>query len=217
MTLAHLRDRWLRSTTSALQDDPAVVGAALVGSLGAGRGDEWSDVDLLVVVEGSQHPALPGKPVFAIDARHNGPRGTRAISAQYVVDGLPLWVDWHLHPISHAAWPSDSKLLFEHCPVARTPATFTAYLNTGEREPATPKTPAEEQAMRLALIPIAAKQIARHDPEAARTITFLGGPPVGDQDRPAQLAALHQLLDTFESLHTESLAAARAYLALLET
>lgn len=217
MILTNLRDRWVRSTTSALQADAAVVGAALVGSLGAGRADEWSDVDLLVVVEDSQYPALPGEPVFTIDARHNGPRGTRAMSAQYVVDGLPLWVDWHLHPISRAAWPSDSKLLFEHRPITRTSATFTTYLNTGEREPATPKTPAEERAMRLALIPIAAKQIARHDLEAARTITFLGGPPVSDQDRAAQLAALHQLLDSFESLHTESLAAARAYLAVLET
>ncbi|HZX01720.1 nucleotidyltransferase domain-containing protein, partial [Kribbella sp.] len=149
--LVELRDHWLRTTTAALQADPAVVGASLVGSLGTGRADEWSDVDLLVVVEDSHLDTLvlPSTArTFTIDARHNGPAGTRASSAQYVVNGLPLWVDWHVHPLSRAAWPSDSKLLFEHRPIHHTPATFTTYLNTGPREPATPKTPAEEQAMR---------------------------------------------------------------------
>ncbi|GAA3132547.1 putative nucleotidyltransferase [Kribbella aluminosa] len=213
--LVDLRDRWLRATTAALRADAAVIGAALVGSLGAGRADEWSDVDLLVVVDDSHldSVALPSAGrTFAIDARHNGPAGTRAISAQYVVDGLPLWVDWHVHPVSHASWPSDSTLLFEHRPIRRTTATFTTYLNAGEREPATPKTPAEQHAMRIALIPIAAKQIARHSPDATHTIQFLGGPPT--TDRPAQLAALRQLLNSHGN--PTSLAAARAYLDLLD-
>ncbi|WP_158602967.1 nucleotidyltransferase domain-containing protein [Jiangella rhizosphaerae] len=37
--------------TEGLRADPAVAGAALVGSLGTGRHDDWSDVDLLVVVD----------------------------------------------------------------------------------------------------------------------------------------------------------------------
>jgi hypothetical protein len=95
--LAELRDRWLSAAVGALQDDSIVVGAALVGSLGAGRADDWSDVDLLLVVD-DEHleeyavpdclPRGPGRLEFAIDARHNGPVGTRAIGAQCVVDGL---------------------------------------------------------------------------------------------------------------------------------
>jgi hypothetical protein len=180
----------------------------------------WSDVDLLVVVEDSRleecAAALPGSPVFAIDARHNGPRGTRAVSAQYVVNGLPLWVDWHVHPVSRASWPSDSAVLFERRAIGPTSATFTTYLNQGEREPATAKSAADEQAMRLALVPIAAKQVARRSPEAIHTITFLGGPPVPASDHRAQVAALHQLLDKLEG-HPESLTAAHAYLDLLES
>lgn len=220
--LINLREDWLSATTNALQQDEAVVGAALVGSLGTGRADEWSDVDLLVVVKDSdledRATILPGAagPVFVIDARHNGPVGTRATSAQYVVDGLPLWVDWHIHPMSRASWPSVSAVLFERREISRTPAGFTAYLNQGEYEPAIPKSSADEEALRLALVPIAAKQIARRSPEAARTIAFLGGPLLTDADWRGQLAALRNLLDEFETVgRPESLAAGRAYVRLV--
>jgi Nucleotidyltransferase domain len=222
--LVDIRDRWLSATTTTLRQDEGVVGAALVGSLGSGHADDWSDVDLLVVVEDlhldDRAISLPGygRPVFDVDARHNGPVGTRAVSAQYVVDGLPLWVDWHVHPMSRASWPSDSTVLFERRAIGRTPATFTAYLNHGEHERATAKTSADEAAMRLALIPIAAKQVARRSPDAAQTIAFLGGVPVTGADRQAQVAALRQLLDDFETLgRSDSLAAARAYVDLLDS
>jgi predicted nucleotidyltransferase len=220
--LVGLRERWLADAITALQQDDAVVGVALVGSLGAGRADEWSDVDLLVVVKDSaledRAITLPrtAGPVFVIDARHNGPVGTRAVSAQYVVDGLPLWVDWHIHPMSRASWPSDSAVLFERREISRTPAGFTAYLNQGEHEPAIPKSSPDEEALRLALVPIAAKQVARRSPEAAQTIAFLGGPLLADDDSHGQLAALHNLLDELETLdRPESLAAGRSYLRLL--
>lgn len=133
--LAGLRERWLSAATAALQDDPLVAGTALVGSLGAGSADDWSDVDLLVVVEDAnledyatadRLPSGPGQLAFGIDARHNGPVGTRAVSAQYVVDGLPLWVDWHIHPVSLASWPSDSAVVFDRHGISRTSATLTA-------------------------------------------------------------------------------------------
>ena len=224
--LANIRASWLSVVTAALQADQLVAGAALVGSLGTGRADDWSDVDLLIVVEDAhlddyatpdRLPSGPGQLAFAIDARHNGPRGTRAVSAQYVVDDLPLWVDWHIHPISLASWPSDSTVIFDRRDVSRTSATFSQYLNHGQYEPAIPKTPSDEHAMRLALIPIAGKQLARHSPETARTIEFLGGPHLPDDDWKAHLAALHQLLNQFAPLdHPNSLPAAHAYLDFLE-
>ena len=223
--LVRIRARWLSAATAALQDDQLVVGAALVGSLGAGRADDWSDIDLLIVVEdahlddfatSSRLPNGSGRLAFAIDARHNGPRGTRAVSAQYVVDGLPLWVDWHIHPVSLAKWPSDSTVIFDRCDIGRTSATFAEYLNRGERETATEKSPNDQQAMRLALVPIAGKQLARHSPETARTIEFLGGPHVPDGDWKEHLAALRQLLDQFATLgRPDSLSAGRAYVDLL--
>ncbi|MER7246345.1 nucleotidyltransferase domain-containing protein [Kribbella sp. NPDC000426] len=218
--LAGIRDRWLSAVTAALEHDPSVVGAALVGSLGAGRADDWSDVDLLLVVEDEQLddyavpdrlPSGPGRRVFAIDARHNGPVGTRAVSAQYVVDGLPLWVDWYIHPVSRATWPPDSTVIFDRRGINRSLSEYS-----GDLESATHKTPDEHDALRLALIPIAAKQLARNSADAPRTIEFLGGDPEGTWSD--HLAALRQLLTQFDPLtHPESLAAASAYLDLLET
>jgi hypothetical protein len=218
--LARIRDRWLSAVTAALQDDPSVAGAALVGSLGAGRADDWSDVDLLLVVK-DEHlddyavpdrlPSGPGRRTFAIDARHNGPTGTRAVSAQYVMDDLPLWVDWSIHPISLATWPPASTVLFDRHGLTQSLSEYR-----GNHEPATPKTAAEQEALRLALIPIAAKQLARHSPDAPGTIEFLGGSHEGT--RPDHLATLHQLLTQFDPLvHPESLAAAHTYLNLLES
>jgi hypothetical protein len=203
-----------------------VAGAALVGSLGDGRADDWSDVDLLIVVQDAALDdfAAPGRLTdgsgrltFAIDARHNGPRGTRAVSAQYVLDRLPLWVDWHVHPVSLANWPSTSSVLFDRHGIAGTRATFSEYLNGGEHETATPKSTEEAQAMRLALVPAAGKQLARRSPEAARIIEFLGGPYEPEATWQAQIRALRRLLDGFATLgRPDSLTAAHAYLELLE-
>jgi hypothetical protein len=220
--LAGVRGRWLGAVTAALRDDPLVVGTALVGSLGAGSADDWSDVDLLIVVA-DEHleayatadrlPSGPGQLAFAIDARHNGPVGTRAVSAQYVVDGLPLWVDWHIHPVSLASWPSDSAVVFDRHGISRTSATLSDY--RGEHEPPTPKTLDDQDAMRLALVPIAGKQLARRSPETPRTIEFLGGAP--GSDWPDHLTALRELLNQFATLgRPDSLAAARAYIDLVE-
>ncbi|WP_238174436.1 hypothetical protein [Kribbella kalugense] len=148
--------------------------------------------------------------MFEIDARHNGPVGTRAVSAQYVVDGLPLWVDWHIHPVSRATWPADSTVVFDRQGISQASAALSEY--RGEYEPATPKTLDEQDAMRLALVPIAGKQLARRSPETPRTIEFLGGTP--ETDWPDHLAALRELLNEFTNL--DSLAAARAYLDLVE-
>jgi hypothetical protein len=215
--LAAIRDRWLRTATLALHEDPLVLGAALIGSLGAGRADDWSDVDLFVVVEDDQLDGYataehlpPGDRTFTIDARHNGPLGSRALSAQYVVDGLPLWVDWHICPLSLATWPAESTVLLDRRNIPRAQTTPTH----DRREPSTPKTSDEEAAMRLALIPIAGKQLARRSPEAAQTIHFLGGPRLPAADPHAQLAALRNLLPHFTNPNT--LAATRAYLDLVE-
>ncbi|WP_165550016.1 nucleotidyltransferase domain-containing protein [Kribbella speibonae] len=224
--LAAIRAHWLSTATAALNDDLSVVGAALVGSLGAGRADDWSDIDLLIVVEDAHLDdySIPGRlphgaglPAFAIDARHNGPRGTRAVSAQYVVDGLPLWVDWYVHPRSLAAWPSDCTVIFERQDVGRTSATFSEYLTRGESEAPTSKSPEELQAMRLALVPIAGKQLVRRSAETGRTIEFLGGPATPPGDRTDQLAALRQVLGQFAALERpDSHAAGHAYLELVD-
>jgi predicted nucleotidyltransferase len=224
--LADIRSRWLSAATAGLHDDPGVVGAALVGSLGAGRADDWSDIDLLVFVDDAhlddyampgRLPSGPGTLVAAFDARHNGPRGTRALGLHYVVDGLPLWVDCHIHPISRAGWPADSAIILDRQGFYRLPATFFELLSAGEHEPPTPKPPIDHQMARLVMVPIAGKQIARRSPETARMIKFLGGPYAPDASWRRHLATLRELLDGFTALGLpNSVAAGHAYLDIVK-
>ncbi|MGP3959444.1 nucleotidyltransferase domain-containing protein [Nonomuraea sp. 3N208] len=224
--LAGIRSRWLSATTAALHGDPVVAGAALVGSLGAGQADDWSDIDLLIVVDDvsiddyaapGRLPCGTGKPAVAFDARHNGPRGTRAVSGQYLVDGLPLWVDWHIHRLSQANWPADSTVIFDRRGLGRDSATFSELLNAGEHEQATAKGPADHRALQLALVPIAGKRIARRSPETAPMIAFIGGPYVPGAPWKDHLATLRQLLGGFAALRLPgSVAAGHAYLDLVE-
>ncbi|RVX39057.1 nucleotidyltransferase-like protein [Nonomuraea polychroma] len=224
--LADIRSRWLSAATAGLHDDPGVAGAALVGSLGAGRADDWSDIDLLVVVDDAhlddyavpgRLPSGPGTLAAAFDARHNGPRGTRALGMHYIVDRLPLWVDWHIYPISRAGWAADSTVILDRQGFDRLPATFSELLSTGESEPPTPKRPIDHQMARLAMVPIAGKRIARRSPETARMIEFLGGPYAPDSSWQHHLATLRRLLDGFAALGLpDSVTAGHAYLDLVK-
>lgn len=224
--LADIRSRWLSAATAGLHDDPGVAGAALVGSLGAGRADDWSDIDLLVFVNDAhlddyavpgRLPFGPGTLMAAFDARHNGPRGTRALGLHYVVDGLPLCVDCHIHPISRVGWPADSAVILDRQGFDRLPATFSELLSAGEHELPTPKRAIEHQTARLVMVPIAGKQIARRSPETARMIKFLGGPYAPDASRQHHLATLRELLDGFAALGLpDSVAAGHAYLDLVK-
>lgn len=224
--LADIRSRWLSAATAGLQDDPGVAGAALVGSLGAGRADDWSDVDLLVFVDDAHlddyaapgcQPSGPGVLTAAFDARHNGPRGTRALDLSYILDGLPLWVDWHIHPISQAGWPIDAAAILDRKGFNRLPATFSELLSAGEHEPPTPKELIEHQMARLAMVPIAGKRIARRSPDTAQMFKTLGcayEPCASWQHR---LATLRELLDGFTALGLpDSVSAGHAYLDFVE-
>jgi hypothetical protein len=55
---AEERDRVRDRLLALAADDPAVVGAAITGSLAAGGGDRWSDVDLAFGVDGPLEPAM---------------------------------------------------------------------------------------------------------------------------------------------------------------
>lgn len=225
--LASIRSRWLAAATASLHADPAVLGTALIGSLGAGHGDDWSDIDLLIVVDDvdvDEHAApghlagVPGMLAFASDARHNAPRGARVASEQYIIDGLPLWVDRYVYPAARAAWPADSTVLLDRRGISRLALTFREHMNAVDHEDPAPRNPGEWRALRAALIPIAGKYIARRSPETPRAIALVGGPRMPDGTWEDHLAALRQLLDGHAAAGTgkpESVAAMRAYLDIV--
>jgi len=138
---------------------------------------------------------VPGTLTFASDARHNAPRGARAAGSQYIIDGLPLWVDRHVYPASWAAWPSGSAVLLDRYGIGRLALTFREHMDAAERNQPADRSPAERRALQAALIPIAGKYIARRSPDTPRLITLVGGlgTPAGTwEDR---LATLRQLVD----------------------
>jgi hypothetical protein len=112
---ATARDAWLAATTRQLHGDERVAAVWLVGSLGQQAGDIWSDVDLALVVRDEDLHVLAerrrsefgrfGEVLVAIDAP-NAPAGGVYLGAAYAVGELPLWVDWHVWPLSTARRPA---------------------------------------------------------------------------------------------------------------
>ncbi len=52
--LRAIREAWLERAVERLEADPAISAAGFVGSLGRGDADDWSDIDLLIVVPDDQ-------------------------------------------------------------------------------------------------------------------------------------------------------------------
>ena len=48
--LRAIREAWLRPVIGQLEADPDISAVGFVGSIGRGYADDWSDVDLVIVV-----------------------------------------------------------------------------------------------------------------------------------------------------------------------
>jgi hypothetical protein len=223
--LRAIREAWLRRATERLEGNPAVNAAGLVGSLGRGDADDWSDIDLLIVVPDGQvgqyadQTLLPGseQAIWSIDARHNAPRGAGAIGVRYVIDGLPLHVDWHVYPLSQAAWVADAKVIFDRHGLPRLNDTFRGHQEKREIQPPAPKAASAHRLLQISLVPVAGKYVARRSPDAWRMVHFVGGPHAPEASPAEHLAMLRQLpVQHREEAPEEMLAANSRYLDLVE-
>jgi predicted nucleotidyltransferase len=223
--LRAIREAWLCTAIKRLEADLAVRAAGLVGSLGRGDADDWSDIDLLIVVPDGQvdHYAdatrLPGSEqvIWSIDARHNAPRGAGAIGARYVIDGLPLHVDWYVYPLSWAAWVADAKAIFDRDGLARLDETFHEHQEKCEVQPPTPKAANAHRLLQVSLVPVAGKYVARRSPDAGRMVEFVGGPHAPGASPGEHLAMLRRLpIQHHDEAPQEMLAANSRYLDLVE-
>jgi predicted nucleotidyltransferase len=193
---ASSRSQLLGDITASLVQVSEVAGAVLYGSLGRGSADAWSDVDLVVLLEpgavGSlidereRWPARFGEPLYVLDSTWNAPLVGAQLNVLYELrSGLPVYVDWNLWPVSMAAHPSDTKLLFRRDDelVPDVSATFEDWA-TYERQPRPAPDEVTEDFLRHAhfgMVPIAAKYCARRDTErASQLLRGIGATAVPD-------------------------------------
>lgn len=223
--LRAIREAWLERAVERLEADPAISAAGFVGSLGRGDADDWSDIDLLIVVPDDQldHYAdathLPGSDLvtWSIDSRHNAPRGAGAIGVRYVIDGLPLHVDWYVYPRSQAAWVADAKVIFDEQGLRRLDDRFREHQDKREVQPPAPKAANAHRLLQVSLIPVAAKYVVRRSADAGRMVEFVGGPYVPAAVPAEYLAILRRLLVQYrDDAPEEMLAPVSRYLDLAE-
>jgi hypothetical protein len=200
--LGGLRDRLLDQVLGLLKADLDVEGVALVGSLGRGEADNWSDIDLLILVGDRALARFVAEPAakpwaqadLLSDGRHNSPAGATSMGTTHIRSGLPLWVDLHVHPAARTRWPTDGRIIFERRPVEMGTLSFDQLNASGPRQPATAKTADEIRRIHLSYVPIAGKYIGRRSPHACQMIRFLGKmPDFSACDPAAQLLALRSI------------------------
>jgi hypothetical protein len=224
--LGELRDRLLDQVLSLLEADPAVDGVALIGSLGRGEADNWSDIDLLILMgdqalaQFAHEPAVKpwAQADLLSDGRHNSPAGATSVGTTRIRAGLPFGVDLHVHPTARTRWPTDGRIVFQRRPTETGTLSFDQLNASGSRQPATAKTADEIRRIHLSYVPIAGKYIGRRSPRACQMIRFLGKmPDFNDPDPAAQLLALRSIAaDLSDRSWTRISDAVASYLDLVQ-
>lgn len=126
--------------------DLDVEAVALIGSLGRGEADNWSDIDLLIFMDDGPLRRFADEPAarpwaqadLLVDGRHNSPAGATSVGATHILSGLPVRVDIHVHPAARARWPTDGRIVFERRPIQMETVSFERLNASGSRRPAAP-------------------------------------------------------------------------------
>ena len=167
------RNKLVENLTRQLVEDERVVAAWLHGSIGRGKFDVWSDIDVWIVVKDEAFNVLIedryeevtriGDVVLTEEAPQNSPAGGTYLMAGYdSPTGIHL-IDWYWQPLSLARRPGDVFILVEK-----------GCLDQGEAQFAPPHVAwhpspdddaANSAALAWAMIAIQAKYIARNPTE----------------------------------------------------
>ena len=133
-----------------------------------------------------------------------------------MIDGLPFNADWYIYPDSQGAWVADAKVIIDRRGLRRLSDTFDEHLARREVQPPTPKPANAHRLLQAALIPVAAKRIARRSPDAGRMVEFVGGLHAPGAAPAEHLEMLRGLLGQYRGVApAESLSATRRYLDLV--
>lgn len=166
------RGRWLAEATSVLRPRPVVAGVWLVGSLGRGDGDGYSDIDLIVAVD-SPIPAvlladpvgglhLPGPVLYTRSKPRNAPAGGTYLAECVEMAGMPVLVDLYVWPAATAAVPAGGAVLYQRDEVRRSSLELLALLAEHRADDPAGADP-DDPACLLFLIQLVAKYHARGD------------------------------------------------------
>jgi hypothetical protein len=113
------RSNMLTAVTKDLEGDERFVAAWLIGSLARKDQDDYSDIDICVVVSGNRVTLIEdgdsfvrkyGMPANIHEAKQNAPEGGTMLSTLYT-NGIT--VDWMLIPEPVAMRPPGASLIFE--------------------------------------------------------------------------------------------------------
>jgi hypothetical protein len=200
---AAARDESLKTTARLLSGEDACRAGLVIGSIGRGTQDEWSDLDLLLFVESSSLiDDLPewttrfGRVLRVGQAPpRNAPVGGRQVSVWYDIGTvMPLVVDWNVWPLRFAAQPHNTRLWFNRAgqPLPDPGRGFDAYASSLPRVDDAAWQPSSEEVRRFhfSMVPIAAKYIARRDTDRTKLAFSLVGLPMSLDDPRGQLAEL---------------------------
>lgn len=118
------RQNLLECIRTVLEKDSRIVAAWLTGSLGRGEGDEFSDLDMRVVVADAYIQEIVDQrrhfvtqieeAVLFVEAPQNAPDSGGYLMAHYDAPVAPHQVDWSWQPLSLATRPNETLLLFDH-------------------------------------------------------------------------------------------------------
>ncbi|WP_433315655.1 nucleotidyltransferase domain-containing protein [Micromonospora sp. CA-269861] len=194
------RTAWLAATVDVLHQRKSVGAAWLVGSVGRGSADPYSDVDLVVAVDDTTPQSvlddpvaglhLPGRLLFTRGKPCNAPAGGGYVTVCVELAALPILIDLYLWPVTTAAIPSDGRLLlYRESPPLRTGLAFMPLLDQ-HRTPDSTGADANHPASILLLVQLAAKYLARGDGQRHVAITRHLGFPSG-----VEIVTLRQILD----------------------
>jgi predicted nucleotidyltransferase len=209
---AAARQVWLRDAQAILEADRRVAAVLITGSLGRGTSDQWSDVDLSVILAPATAARVIadretfvhslGECLLVYDSPWNAPDDGAQTNVLYDVGcRWPLYVDWDLWPLSRAAVSPDVAVMFDRVGVPGTSELLDDH-RSWSRAPRPRATPERVRAACVAMLPIIAKCIVRGDNDrATRMLTNLGYEPSRDA-KPESL--IGRVDDMWREVRTEA-------------
>lgn len=198
------RTVWLTTVIRALASRPWVVGVWLVGSIGRGQADAFSDIDLVVAVDATM-PAdvladpvaglgLPGVVLYRRPKPRNAPRDGGYLAVGIEMAQLPVLVDVFVWPATTAVVSRAAKVVYERDRLPRSELGFVELLDAirgTDVRGSDPRAPGTV----LMLTQLAVKYLARGDHERLTGICGQLGIPATSHTADALHAVVDERID----------------------